>query len=81
VKNGGISQKFTPGEGRSRARALPAPARPLGVPRINSDLKLIKSIKLELRSVNLPEGDSTCTNLYLYCTWGVAGAYLVFWVT
>ena len=47
----------------------------------NSDLKLIKSIELELRSVNLPEGDSTCTNLYLYCTWSVAGAYLVFWVT
>ena len=51
------------------------------LPRINSDLKLIKSIKLELRSVNLPEGDGTCTNLYLYCTWSVAGAYLVFWVT
>jgi len=51
--------------------------------RTNSDLKLIKSIKLELRSVNLPEGDSTCTwtNLYLYCTCGVAGAYLVLWVT
>ena len=54
---------------------------PAALSRINSDLKLIKSIKLELYSVNLPEGDSTCTNLYLYCTWGVAGAYLVFWVT
>ena len=51
---------YAAAEGRLRAvQELCRLAFTRYLPRINSDLKLMKPIQLELGSVSLPEGDST----------------------